>query len=80
VRDILKLWDQTLVSPQPRPFILRMPPIRELTLHARSLCIHLMMGQLSVLNHTIKVGGKRPQVVGCFEYKGGSDGWAQISF
>lgn len=47
-----------------------MPPICELTLHTHSLCIRFVMGQLSVLNHTIKVRVKGPQVVGCFEYKG----------
>jgi hypothetical protein len=34
--------------------------------------MHSLVGQLSVLNHTIKVGVKGPQVVGCFEYKGPS--------
>ncbi len=52
------------------PLFFRMPPICELTLHTHSLCIRFMMGQLSMLNHTIKVGVKGPQVVGCFEYKG----------
>jgi hypothetical protein len=39
-------------------------------LYAFVLC---MMGQLSMLNHTIKSGGKSPPpVVGSFEYKGPS--------